>query len=99
MPHKVLSILLLALALCGCKSKSAPVERYKLDGVVVSLDPTGQSAKIDGQKIEGWMDAMAMDYPVKDKKEFDELKEKEHITATVFVQGLNFWIGEIRQVR
>jgi len=45
------------------------------------------------------MDAMAMDYPVKDKKEFDALKEKEHITATVFVQGLNFWIGEIRQVR
>ena len=99
MPHKVLSILLLAFALCGCKSKPAPIERYKLDGVVVSLDPTGQSAKIDGQKIEGWMDAMAMDYPVKDKKEFDTLKEKEHITATVFVQGLNFWIGEIRQVR
>ena len=99
MPHKVLSILLLALALCGCKSKPEPIERYKLDGVVVSLDPTGQSAKIDAQKIDGWMEAMAMDYPVKDKKEFDTLKEKEHITATVFVQGLNFWIGEIRQVR
>ena len=99
MPHKVLSILLLALALCGCKSKEAPIERYKLDGVVVSLDPSGQTAKIDAQKIEGWMEAMAMDYPVKDKREFSELKEKEHITATVFVQGLNYWIGEISQVR
>jgi hypothetical protein len=99
MPHKVLSILLLALALCGCKSKTEPIERYKLDGVVVSLDPARQTANIDGQNIEGWMEAMTMDYPVKDKKEFGALQEKEHITATVFVQGLNFWIGEIRQVR
>jgi protein SCO1/2 len=100
MPHKVLSILLLALALCGCKAKpNVPIERYKLDGVVVSLDPNAQTAKIDGQNIAGWMDAMTMDYPVKDKSEFGALQEKEHITATVFVQGLNYWIGEIRQVR
>jgi hypothetical protein len=103
MPHKFLSILLLALALCGCKDKSAkpvsnePVTQYKLDGVVVSLDPQAHIAKINGQKVEGWMDAMTMEYPVKEG--FDTLHVGDHINATVFVQGLNYSIGEIRQVR
>jgi protein SCO1/2 len=100
--RQFISILLLALALCACKGKPAPnvpVERYKLDGVVVSLNPQGRTATIDGQKVEGWMDAMTMDYPVKDVKELDSLHPHDHITATVFVQGLNFWIGEIHQVR
>jgi Cu/Ag efflux protein CusF len=98
-------MLLLSLALCACKEKApkpvsnAPVEKYKLDGVVVSLDPTAHVAKINGQKVEGWMDAMTMEYPVKDQNEFDKLHAGDHITATVFVQDLNFWIGEIHQAR
>jgi len=103
--HKFLSILLLAFALCACKQKAAkpapnaPIEKYKLDGVVVSVDPKGHIAKISGQKIEGWMEAMTMEYPVKDQSEFDKLHAGDHITATVFVQDLNYWLGEIHQVR
>jgi|SRR5580704_1835245 hypothetical protein len=98
MPHKFLSILLLAFALCACKDKSAaPVRQYKLEGVVVSLDPQGHIAKIKGEKIEGWMEAMTMEYPVKDG--FGTLHVGDHITATVFVQGLDYSLGEIRQVR
>jgi hypothetical protein len=103
MPHKFLSILLLAFALCACKDKAvkpasnAPVERYKLDGVVVSLDPQGHIAKIKGEKIDGWMEAMAMEYPVKDG--FDTLHVGDHINATVFVQGLDYSLGEIHHVR
>ena len=110
MPHKFTSILLLAVALlvvalCACKRDAArpvskaPVERYKLDGIVVSLDPQGHTAKINGQKIEGWMEAMTMEYPVKDQNEFAQLHAGDRITATVFVQDLNYWLGEIHQVR
>ena|SRR5665213_1603793 len=103
MPHKFLSILLLAFALCACKStksaSNAPIERYKLDGVIVSLDPQGHVAKINAQKIEGYMEAMTMDYPVKDHAEFATLHTGDHITATVFVQDLNYWLAEIHQVR
>jgi len=105
MPHKFFSILLLAFALCACKQKAAqpvskaPIEKYKLNGVVVSVEPQGQIAKIKGQKIEGWMEAMTMEYPVKDQKEFDKLHPGDHIAATVFVQDLNYWLGEIHQVR
>jgi Cu/Ag efflux protein CusF len=105
MPHKFLSILLLVLALCSCTNQqrkpvsNAPLEKYKFDGVVVSVDPKGHVAKINGQKIEGWMEAMTMDYPVKDQQEFDKLHAGDHIAATVFVQDLNYWLGEIHQVR
>ena len=91
--------------LCGCGGKpahpvsNAPVEKYKLDGIVVSLAPMDHTAKIKGQKIEGWMDAMTMDYPLKDPKDLETLHVGDHITATVFVQDLNYSIGEIRQVR
>ena len=98
MPHKFLSILLLAVTLCAC-AHQAPVKKYKLDGIVVSLDPPGHTAKINGQKIEGWMEAMTMEYPVPDRAEFDQLHAGDHITATVFVQELNYWLGEIHQVR
>jgi Cu/Ag efflux protein CusF len=105
MPHKFLFILLLVFALCACKEKqarpvsNAPIEKYKLDGVVVSLDAKGRIAKIDAKKIEGWMEAMTMDYPVKEQSDFAALHTGDHIDATVFVQDLNYWIGEIHQVR
>jgi Cu/Ag efflux protein CusF len=104
-PHKFLSILLLAILLCGCKEKSAkpvssaPIERYPLDGVILELDQQGHIAKIKHQKIGSWMEAMTMEFPVKDPAEFKTLSVGEHVTGTVFVQDLNYWIGEVRQVR
>jgi protein SCO1/2 len=102
MPHKVFSILLLAITLGACTNKHAsnsPIKQYKLDGVIVSLNPQAHIANIDAQKVEGWMDAMTMEYPVKDNKGFAALHVGDHITATLAVQDLSFWITEIHQVR
>jgi hypothetical protein len=57
MPHKFLSILLLALALCACTDKHgfAPIEQYKLDGAIVSLDPKAHIARSMVKKSKaGW---------------------------------------------
>jgi len=88
-------------ALCACKDKHGvtPIERYQLDGVIVSIDPQAHIVKIDGKKIEGWMEAMTMEYPVRDQEELLSLHAGDHITATVLVQGLNYSIGEIHHVR
>jgi Cu/Ag efflux protein CusF len=106
MTLRLFPLLLLVFALGACKGNkparpvsNAPIERYRLDGEIVQLDPEGHIAKIRHQKIEGWMEAMTMEFPVKDPSEFARLHVGDHITATVFVQDLNFWIGEIRQIR
>ena len=56
-----------------------------------------KTAAIKAGKIGDWMEAMTMEYPVKDKREFDKLRPGEKINATVFVQGSNIWVAEIQE--
>ena len=65
-----------------------------MQGEVMKLDPAGQLATVKHGKIEGWMEAMTMEYPVKDKEEFLKLKVGEQIQAKIVVQGTDYWIAE-----
>ena len=100
---------LLLFAGCGTKSESPPaagatpaagqsaaIKRYSMHGKVVSVNPADKSAKIDAAEVPGWMSAMTMDYPVKDTAELAKLAADKNIEATIFVDGDNFWIGEIK---
>ena len=78
-------------------SKDEAVKKYAIHGEVLRLDPQGKIAAIKAGKIEGWMEAMTMEYPVKEQPQFDKLREGEKIDATVFVQGNNYWVGEIQE--
>jgi Cu/Ag efflux protein CusF len=101
-----LAILLLTiLALTACSrtpspqasgASQEPLKQYPMRGVVLLLEPEGHLAKIKSDKIEGWMEAMTMDFPVKDPAEFAKLHAGETIQATVFVQGLEYWVGNVR---
>ena len=75
-----------------------PVRKYRIDGEIVRLDPEAQSAVINHKDIEGWMKAMTMEYPFRSKEEYAKLHAGDHITGTVFVQGDDFWVGEIQKV-
>ena len=74
----------------GCK-KSEPaaqqeqVKRYHLVGKVVSIDQQGATLNVDGQEIPGFMAAMTMPYPVKDKQSLSTLNPGDEITADVVV--------------
>ena len=89
------AFLLAAILLAAC-SKPAPEKRFTLHGEVIGVDPQARIATIKGEKIEGWMEAMTMEYPVKDPAEFAKLAPGNRITATVFVSDTGFHIGEIR---
>jgi len=78
-------------------AKDEPVRRYAMHGEVLRLDTQGKIAAIKAGKIGDWMEAMTMEYPVKDKTEFDKLRAGENINATVFVQGNSYWVGEIQE--
>ena len=67
-----------------------------MHGKVVSVNAADKSAKIDASEITGWMSAMMMDYPVRESADLAKLAADKMIDATVFVDGDNFWIGEIK---
>jgi Cu/Ag efflux protein CusF len=82
---------------CGSNtSNNEPVKQYQLHGEVVSLDAHDKTATINAQKVEGWMDAMKMEYPVKDSQDFSKLQPNECIDATVFVRGTEYWVGDVK---
>ena len=77
--------------------KEEPLRRYQLTGQVQRLDAKDRIATIKHQAIGDWMGAMTMDFPVKDGSDFGKLKEGAPVIATVFVQGLQYWVGEVRE--
>ena len=66
-------------------------------GEVIRVDPSAQLATIKGEEIQGWMPAMTMEYPVKDKQEFQKLKAGEQIQAKVLVQGADYWLADVSE--
>jgi Cu/Ag efflux protein CusF len=91
--------LLLALLLAGCQRNPAPkpVQEYQMQGEVLRLEPTSQTATIKHGKIEGWMEPMTMEYPIKDKQEFSKLQVGEKVQAKILVQGTDYWIASVNQ--
>src|SRR6516225_6473983 len=90
---KLAIVAALAALLSSCGSRPAseankePPKRYQLHGQVVRVDPQGKIATINAQKIEGWMEAMSMEYPVRDAQDFSALHPNDCIDATVYVRG------------
>lgn len=84
------------LLLAGCGSKT-PTKTYQLRGEIMGLDPGGHVATIKHGEIKGFMGAMTMGYPVKDPAEFGKLSVGEPITATVYVNGDDMWVGNIQK--
>lgn len=75
------------LILAACSHQDAPAKHYQLAGRVVSLDSQDRVATIDAAAIPNWMEAMTMQYPVKNSSDFDHLKIGESIKATLNVRG------------
>lgn len=98
-------ILALSLAfLLNACSSSKPVavddskeeiKQYHLHGEIKRLDPQGHIAAIQHEKIGDWMEAMTMEFPVKNQADYDKLQIGETIDATVYVQGLRFWVADV----
>lgn len=96
---KLLMCLVCALLLAGCQRMPAPkpAQEYQMQGEVISLDPAAQTAMVKSGKIEGWMEAMTMEYPIKDRQEFSKLKVGKKIQAKILVQGTDYWIAAVQE--
>jgi len=90
-------LLLAAVALLGCGARQ-PAKRYDMQGDVIALAPASKTAIISAGKIDDWMEAMTMEYPVKPDSEFAKLHAGDHIQATVVVSGESYYVTDVKVV-
>jgi Cu/Ag efflux protein CusF len=57
---------------------------FTFHGKVKSIDAPSKSMTVDGDKVDGWMDAMSMKYTVDNADVFKTVKVGDTIEATVY---------------
>ena len=83
-------VLIAALALAalttisGLSQTPTGKKSYTFRGKIEAVDKKAQTLRVDGEKVDGWMDAMTMDYRVDDRLILDKVKPGDRITATVY---------------
>src|ERR1700729_4231549 len=87
--RRMLILLSLGLFLVGaCIGQSAQGKKtYTFHGKVEAVSSDG--LMVNGEKVEGWMDAMTMKYKVDDPKVLTKVKVGDQITATVYEGDLS----------
>jgi protein SCO1/2 len=95
----VVAVFVVPLASCRqTLSEPPPIRKYQLRGQVVRVDTGRRTATIKHETIEGWMEAMTMDFPVREDRDLNALSPERAIVATVHVQDLEFWIADVKAV-
>jgi Cu/Ag efflux protein CusF len=94
----LLPFLILVLALSvGCSKKTETAGKtYRFHGTVVSVDASSKLANIKGDKVDGWMEAMTMDYPVPDSTDLTKLKPGLEFNATLTVTGDSYSLHDVK---
>jgi Cu/Ag efflux protein CusF len=100
--QRLLAIFSITLFLTGCTTKQGDakaqaVKQFPMHGQILGLDPGQHVATIKHDEIPGFMGAMTMGYLVKDPAEFGKLSAGETFNGTVYVQGDDLWVGDIRK--
>jgi len=86
--------MILALAACQTE-KPVPQQRFDLKGKVVAVSKSEGTVTLAHEAIPGYMAAMTMDYPIKDKWAFDVLKPGQTVGATLVVASDRAWLEGI----
>lgn len=77
---------------------SAEAKRYPLKGKVVSVDKEKKKAKIDHGEIPGFMEAMTMDFPIREDWVWNDLTPGAEVHAELVVDSTAdepYWLEKI----
>jgi Cu/Ag efflux protein CusF len=82
--HRLMTVLALSLLIAAACLAQAPAGKksYEFHGKVEAVSADGIT--VNGDKVEGWMDAMTMKYKVDNPKILKTVKVGDQITATVY---------------
>jgi protein SCO1/2 len=98
-------LLLLAPVSCAKGRLSAPAKpaaasaearRYPFRGIVRGVDGANRTITVEHEAVPGLMEAMTMDFPVRDDPQvFEILREGDRIEAKLVKDGSDFWLEQI----
>ena len=98
-----------ALVATSChRSKPQATKRYPFTGRIVSIDPQAESANIDGDLIQGFMEPMVMTYKIKPASMLRQLSPGDAISAEVVVvdhdprdenADSDYWLENVKVTR
>jgi protein SCO1/2 len=100
----LITLIIFGVSACSVgSSNSAPVasanaKRYPMKGQVVSVDRDQKRAKIHHEEIEGFMEAMTMDFPIHSDWIWNELQPGSEIRAELVVDSTAdepYWLENI----
>jgi len=109
--HRVFVILLLCstIVATSChRSKPQATKRYPFTGRIISIDPQAESANIDGDLIQGFMEPMVMTYKIKPASMLRQLSPGDSISAEVVVvdhdprdenADSDYWLENVKVTR
>lgn len=75
---------IVALASAWASAEQAGKKEYEFRGKVEKVDAKAKKLTVNGEKVDGWMAAMAMDYKVDKPDVLSKLKAGDQITAKVY---------------
>lgn len=77
------------------QNASAEAKRYNLKGKIVAVDKAKKKATVAHEEIPGYMDAMTMDFPIKDDWVWDDLTKDAEIRAELVVDKDGYWLENL----
>ncbi|HWZ76271.1 MAG TPA: SCO family protein [Candidatus Sulfotelmatobacter sp.] len=82
----IILLIFSALLATSCqRSKPQATKRYHFTGRIISIDNQAQSASIDGDLIQGFMEPMVMSYKIKPASMLRQLSPGDSISADIAV--------------
>jgi protein SCO1/2 len=86
---------LICLAIASCSGEKA--RQYPVEGQIIGTSPDRLQLTINHKDIPNFMPAMTMAYHVKDRKDLDGIAAGDLVTATLVVNGSEFYLKDIRK--
>lgn len=92
-----ITLLILAIIASGCAPDrpSTNVQRYELKGKVVSIEKDKHIITVAHEEIKDFMESMTMPFQVRDEWVFETVATGDQITATLVVDGAEYWLENV----
>lgn len=90
-----LIISLLILGVTACRKDTSNQKRYDLKGKVLTIEKDKHLVTVAHEEVKGYMPAMTMPFTLRDDWAFEVLTSGDQITATLVVDGTDFWLEDI----